>query len=192
LNAGRFDCTVSIATEGDYRIWAHVYAPGPSQDSWFVTVDAADDLSFTPTPTPGPDLNAGPIFDTSEQQQPCTGGSPSCSADRIGWLTTWFWAIENKRDGTCGSCTGVGAEYRPHLTVGTHTLSFRGREVPAGESAYIDYFVMTTDLNYNPAVITVPTPTPGPNQCKRAFLCKNRVVWELQPCNRQPVPPCSR
>jgi hypothetical protein len=195
---GTAACPFSVPSTAIYYVWVHEWAQNPSTDSMFIDLDndglpancggGTDDCCLTSANNTCVD-----IYDMNESLQPCNGTS-TCNSDTAPY-GQWNWVRLNDRSATCGSCTGVGtqrvfAKAGVSLAAGAHTMTFRAREVAGGISGRLDEVAMSSNPNFDPNIIGQPTPTPGPDLCKRAFLCKNKVVWQYQPCNRPPMPPC--
>jgi hypothetical protein len=179
-SGGSFTCPFTVPSTGTYRMWVHLWAADFSSDSMYAQ------LGTDPPPvgaTPGPTTE---VFDFAESLT-YNAGPPSSCVGQQQFGTVWQWNRLNNRGTDGDGCTGIGAERLLSLTAGANSVTFWGREV----GARVDYIILTTDLNYNPNTSFVATPTPGPNQCKRSYLCnRNSVIWRLEPCNRPPANPC--
>jgi hypothetical protein len=179
-SGGTFQCPFTIPTTGDYRMWVHLTATTAQTDSMFVQFD------FDPPPvgtTPGPTTE---VFDFAESQTFSTP-PPTCIGHQE-FDPSWQWNKLNNRGTDINGCTGLGAERILYgLTAGAHTVTFFGREV----GAKVDFVILTTDLNYNPANSFLPSPTPAAATCVRGFLCNRRTLFVAQPCNSIPRSPCS-
>lgn len=195
-NQGLLTCNFSVPATGLYRTWVHVSAQSNTADSFFLDMDG----DGSPNCVTDGNTTCTAIFDVAERSQPCTSAPPApnpCNYSTQGWPTDGFiWNMLNSRNATCGSCSGTWTEKDYTLAAGNHTLKFRAREATGGESARLDWIILTTDMNYDPDFpVPSPTPTSTPintNVCRKVVRCNQKQGVVLVPCDKlgAKVSPC--
>lgn len=118
-NDGAATLEFTVPAEGDYIVWCRVKTPSGANDSFIVTLDN--------------DPSTADIYDASEGV----------------FGDTWHWTALAGRGGINQPYTqaNVLSPRVFHLTAGTHTLTFEGRERDTG----LDALIITSDTTFDAA-----------------------------------------
>lgn len=174
-SSGTATCTFSVPTTATYHAWVRVNTASSAADSMYVSIDSAPVTATTH------------IFDMGEQYNCPAASNPDEYSSW--WGIGWQWVTLKDRSQNCRGTTTVpgyekadtpGAGGGFTLTAGQHTMQFINREVSSGDSAWIDYVIVTSDPNFTPndSALT-PTPTPAPY--RHPHLCNGKLKWHSHP-----------